>query len=153
MPGCPSHSPSTPLGRAEWVLITNDDTLGVEDAAVAYKSLLVIEIVFTQMTKTDVLALRAERDHVADLHLSVGHHHPVDEKLHELALLLEGSLSEPSPYPCAKRFDRADPAGKLRLMIHLGFQLLGFDLQGLKPSAPAPGVGADTQAAGSRCRG
>jgi len=83
------------------------------------------------MTKTDVLALGAEWDYVADLHLSVGDHDPVDEKLHELALLLEGSLSEPGPYPCAKRLDRADPASKLRLMVHLSFQLLSLDLQGL----------------------
>lgn len=43
MSRCRGHSSSTPPRWAEWVLITNDDTLSVEDAAVAYKSLLVIE--------------------------------------------------------------------------------------------------------------
>ena len=122
-------------------------------AVALYRQRWRIEIVFTQMTKTDVLALGAERDHVADLHLSVSDDHTVNEKLHELALLLEGGLSKSRAHPLAEAFYRADPACKLSLMVHPGFQLLSLDLQGLKPSDRALGVGADTRAAGSRCRG
>ena len=100
-------------------------------AVALYRQRWRIEIVFTQMTKTDVLALGAERDHVADLRLVVGDHHPVDEKLHELALLLECSLSDPGTHPLAEALDRADPAGELRLMVYFGFQLLNLDLQDL----------------------
>ncbi len=36
-----------------------------------------IEIISTQMTKTDVFAAGAGRDHVSDLHIAVGDDHPV----------------------------------------------------------------------------
>jgi transposase len=38
----------------------------------------VVEIVFPQMTKPDVLALGGGREHIADLHLVIGDHHAVD---------------------------------------------------------------------------
>ena len=38
----------------KWVLITNDDTLSVEDAAVAYKSLLVIERCFRSLKRGQI---------------------------------------------------------------------------------------------------
>lgn len=38
----------------KWVLITNDDTLSVEDAAVAYKSLLVIEHCFRSLKRGQI---------------------------------------------------------------------------------------------------
>jgi len=38
----------------KWVLITNDDTLSLEDAATGYKSLLVIERCFRSMKKTRI---------------------------------------------------------------------------------------------------
>jgi predicted transposase YbfD/YdcC len=52
-----------------------------------------IEIVQAQMTTAGVLAARAGRDDVADRDLVVGDHHPVDEQLDELALLLERRAS------------------------------------------------------------
>jgi hypothetical protein len=54
MPGCRSPAPSAPPRWAEWVLITNDDTLNVEDAAVAYKSLLVIERCFRSLKRGQI---------------------------------------------------------------------------------------------------
>jgi hypothetical protein len=45
------HSSSTPPRWAEWGLITNDDTLSAEDAAVAYKSLRVIERCFRSLKR------------------------------------------------------------------------------------------------------
>ncbi|MGO8947257.1 MAG: IS3 family transposase [Ktedonobacterales bacterium] len=38
-----------------------------------------IEIVCTQMTKTNVLACRTGRENIADLDLLVGDHHPIDQ--------------------------------------------------------------------------
>ena len=38
----------------KWVLITNDDTLSIEDAAVAYKSLLVIERCFRSLKRGQI---------------------------------------------------------------------------------------------------
>jgi hypothetical protein len=65
---------------------------GVEALTVAglYRKRWTLEIVFTQMTKTDVLALRAERDHIPDFHFTVGDHHSINEQLYQGTLLLEG---------------------------------------------------------------
>ncbi len=40
--------------EGKWVLITNDDTLSVEDAATAYKGLLVIERCFRSLKSTQI---------------------------------------------------------------------------------------------------
>src|SRR5215213_10648616 len=50
------------------------------------------EVVFPQMTKADVLAVRTGGQGVADLHIGVRDDHPVDEEHHELAALLEAGL-------------------------------------------------------------
>jgi hypothetical protein len=57
------------------------------------------EIVFTQMTKTDVLTLGARRQHVADLNIGVGDDHAIDEQQHKLATLLKVGLSQPALHP------------------------------------------------------
>jgi hypothetical protein len=51
------------------------------------------EIVCTQVTKPRLGAAGGGGDHIADLHLAVGHHHPVDQQLHQLAALLEAGLA------------------------------------------------------------
>src|SRR3954452_18912673 len=55
-----------------------------------------IKVVFTQMTKADVLALGAGGQHVADLDVGVGDDHPVDQQQHELAALLEAGAGQPA---------------------------------------------------------
>jgi hypothetical protein len=40
----------------------------------------VVEIVFPQMAKADVFAFGGGGEHVANLHLVVGHDHPVDQQ-------------------------------------------------------------------------
>jgi hypothetical protein len=59
----------------------------------------VVEIVCTQMTKTDVLAGWRRGDDVADFDIAVRDDHLINQQLDEEALLLEGGLSEPSLYP------------------------------------------------------
>ena len=49
----------------------------------------VVEIVFTQMTKTDVFAGRGRGNDVADLHVAIGHDHSVDQEQHHLPFLLK----------------------------------------------------------------
>lgn len=68
----------------------------------AYKRRNMIEIVFTQMTKAPVLALGAERDDKADLHLVVGDHDAVDQQFHELTALGEVGLGQPALHPLAE---------------------------------------------------
>src|SRR5919202_1397286 len=58
-----------------------------------------IKVVFTQLTKADVLALGAGGQHVADLDLGVGDDHPIDQQQHELAALLEVGPGQPALHP------------------------------------------------------
>ena len=54
----------------------------------------VVEVVFTQMTKADVLAFGAGGQHVTDLNVGIGGDHAVDEQQHELPALLKGGFGK-----------------------------------------------------------
>jgi hypothetical protein len=58
----------------------------------AYTRRFDLEIVCTQVTKPRLGAAWGGGDHVADLHVAVGDHDPVDQQLEQLAALLEGGL-------------------------------------------------------------
>jgi hypothetical protein len=60
----------------------------------AYRQRNHVEIVCTQVTKPRLGAAWGGRDHVADLHLAVGDHDPVDQQLHQLAALLEAGQAQ-----------------------------------------------------------
>ncbi|MBK8752432.1 MAG: transposase [Candidatus Competibacteraceae bacterium] len=53
------------------------------------------EIVFTQMTKTDVLAARVGRDDITNFDLGIRHDNPIDQKIDPLTLLFEGGINQP----------------------------------------------------------
>ena len=55
------------------------------------------EIVCTQVTKPGLGAAGRGGDHIADLHLAVGDHDPVDQQLHQLAALVEAGLVKAHP--------------------------------------------------------
>jgi hypothetical protein len=78
-----------------------------------------LEIVCTQVTKPRLGAVVGGGDHVADLHLAVGDHHPVDQQLHQLAALLEAGLAKADPkllqHRCHRPGDRAQPGQPLAL--------------------------------------
>src|SRR5215207_2347902 len=65
--------------------------------AVRYQQRNVVEIVCTQVTKPRLGAAWCGRDHVADLHVAVGDHDPVDQQLDQLAALLEAGLAKADP--------------------------------------------------------
>jgi IS6 family transposase len=52
----------------------------------------IVEIVFTQMTKTGGLAAGMGRDHVSDLHLVVDHQYSIDQQLHQSPPLREAGI-------------------------------------------------------------
>ncbi|MBI2939680.1 MAG: hypothetical protein HYY04_04510 [Chloroflexi bacterium] len=85
------------------------------------------------MTKTSVLAGRAGRDDVADLHLRLGHNHPVDQQLDQLPSLLEGRLGQPLPNALAEPLDRLHHAGQFGVLLRLRLQLLVLPLQTRRP--------------------
>src|SRR4029453_8094239 len=69
----------------------------------AYVRRFDLEIVCTQVTKPRLGAGLGGWDHVADLDLAVGHHHPVDQQLHQLAALPEAALVTPPAGPARVR--------------------------------------------------
>jgi len=75
----------------------------------------VIEVVFTQMTKSDVLALGAGGQHVPDLDVGVGDDHAADQQQHKLPALLEVGLVQSALEARAERFRRRCHAGELLL--------------------------------------
>jgi transposase len=77
----------------------------------------VVEVVFTQMAKADVLALRAGGQDVTDLDLGIGDDHPVDQEQHELAALLEAGLGQTALHTPAECLQRCRQAGKLPLAL------------------------------------
>ena len=90
-----------------------------------------IEIVLTQMTKAPPLAVGAERDDIADFHLTVGDDDTVDQQLNKLPPSREISLSETSLNPVAEIRGRGGPAGEPGLSVGLGLQLLRLRAQAL----------------------
>ena len=61
-----------------------------------------IRVVFTQMTKADVLTLAAGGQHVPDFDLVVRDDDPVNQQQHELPTLLEGGIHQPVLHPLTK---------------------------------------------------
>src|SRR5205809_1026962 len=53
----------------------------------------IIEIVFTQMTKTRGLAARMGGDSVTDFHVIIGHQDPINQEFHQGPLLLKRCVS------------------------------------------------------------
>jgi putative transposase len=64
----------------------------------------VVEVVFTQMAKPNVLAVGAGGQDVADLDRGIGDDHAVDQQQHELTALLEAGLGQSALHALAKRF-------------------------------------------------
>src|SRR3954465_13184688 len=96
----------------KFVLTTNDDTLSVADVALGYKGMWIIEIGQSQMTKTDLLARPVCRHHVADLDVTIGDDHAVDQELAQGPPLLEGGLVQALPPPPAELPDGVGQAGE-----------------------------------------
>ena len=83
-------------------LRTRGEEVGAKRHARAKARRWVVEVVFPQMAKPDVLALGAGGQHVADLDLGVGDDHPVDEQQDELPALLEGRRGQAVLHPRAE---------------------------------------------------
>jgi len=63
----------------------------------------VIEVVFPQMTKTNLLTTRGGGQGVTDLDIGVRDDHPVDEEQHELAALFEARPGQAALHPLSER--------------------------------------------------
>ncbi len=80
-------------------------------------------VVQSQMTKTDPLAKWSGRHHDADLDLTVGDDHPVDQEFDERTSLLERGVGQSLPYPGARRPNGTGQSGEFSLSGTMGLQL------------------------------
>ena len=111
-----------------WLWWASPGQLDLDLAWRAYTRRFDLEIVCTQVTKPRLGAGWGGGDHVADLDLAVGHHHPVDQQLDQLAALLEAGLAQ----ACAELLEHL--GRRLGDAAHLGQPLaLGGDLPLTRP--------------------
>jgi len=78
-----------------------------------------LEIGQSQMTKTDLLARPVCRHHVADLDVTIGDNHAVDQELDQGPPLLEGGLVQALPHPPAELPDGVGQASEFLLPVRL----------------------------------
>ncbi len=82
-----------------------------------------IEIVQSQMTKTNLFRTGGGRDHIADLYLLVGHNDAINQQLHQKPSLFKGRLGQPVLHPFTECFDRLDQSCQFILTAYTGLQL------------------------------
>src|SRR5215472_16793161 len=103
-----------------------------------------LEIVQSQMTKTHLLTVAGGGDHIADLHLFVGHNDAVDQQLHQLPLLFKGSLFKTVLYSLAKLLDRPSHLSEFKLLSGTRLELAHLTGHCLLPQSAHPAVSAAT---------
>ena len=90
-----------PAYTTPWLLATPLKLKAATIKAI-YQDRWPVEIVFTQMTKTDLFARWVDGDYIADFHIPIIDHHPIYQQLNQLPLLLKTSLSQTGLDPLAK---------------------------------------------------
>ena len=103
-----------------WIMTNMDPEAGLA----LYDQRMKIEIVFTQMTKMDVFARRAGRDHISDLDISIFDNYPVNEQFYQFPFLFKVRIFQPDLDTVAEILNRSCQAGELVLPIYLMDQLL-----------------------------
>jgi hypothetical protein len=88
-----------------------------------------VEIVFSQLTKTEMRTLWGGGDHIADLHLAIEHDHPINQEFHQQAALGKGGLFQACPDLRTERFQSLGDLAELEVLLGQGLQLalLGED--------------------------
>jgi hypothetical protein len=82
-----------------------------------------IEMVFPQLAIGRMRAVGWGGQHVADLHLAVGHDHPVDEQFDQQPSLRERRRCQPRPDGLAERLDPTGDGTQLEALLGDGVQL------------------------------
>ncbi len=89
------------------------------------------QIVFTQMTKTDMFAGRASWDHIADLDIAVFDDHAIDEQFRQFSFLLKVGIFQAVLDTAAKLLNGRCQTRQLILPIDLLGKLLFLLLHSL----------------------
>jgi len=85
------------------LLLSTDTALSAVAIVEAYANRWAVEVVFPQMTKTNLLTTRGGGQGVTDLDIGVRDDHPVDEEQHELAALFEARPGQAALHPLSER--------------------------------------------------
>jgi hypothetical protein len=85
------------------LLLSTDTAMSAVAIVEAYANRWAVEVVFPQMTKTDLLTTRASGQGVTDFHVCVRNHHSVDKQQDEFAALFEACLGQPALHPLSER--------------------------------------------------
>ena len=122
-----------------WLLATNLPSAQL--ALQAYRRRMWIEIVFTQMTKTDAFPGWASWDHISDLHIFVFDNNPIDEQFYQFPFLLKVCVCQPNLDSLTEIFYRCYQSSQFIVPIHLArklifevFKAMEFVLE-IRPSA------------------
>lgn len=90
-----------------------------------------VEIVCTQIAKTEAFAVRAGGNGIADVDVIIGDHHAINQELHQLALLLEGRAGKACLDALAEGLNVGDEPRYLVLPCGLGSEVLLLERQAL----------------------
>lgn len=111
------------VGEKEpWCLATNLPDLRM--ALQFYRLRMWIEIVFTQMTKTDAFPCWAGWDHISDLYIFVFDNNPIDEQFYQFPFLLKVGVCQPNLDPLTEIFYRCCQSSQFIVPIHLARKLI-----------------------------
>ena len=80
-----------------------------------------VEIVFTQMTKTDISTGFSRWNNVTDFYLTIINNDPVNQQFHQLSLLSKGGLGQSLLNPLAESFNGGGNGTQLKLFKQLCF--------------------------------
>src|SRR3989304_4365411 len=76
------------------------------------------------MTKMNVFARRAARDHISDLDFSIFDNNPVNEQFYQFTFLFKSSILQANANASAEILDRSGQANELLFPVHLIVKLL-----------------------------
>jgi putative transposase len=92
----------------------------------------IVEIVFTQLPRPELLTPRVSGQYGADFDLAVGDQHPVNQYLYQGAFLLGRGGREARLDPVAKVGQRGRQPGSLYTTVHLRVYLVGLGRESLQ---------------------
>lgn len=118
---CVLISKRHPRDRRTKYFLCTDLTLAPQAILRTYQKRWPIEIVFTQMTKGDMGAVRISRDDVADFDIGVGNYHSVDQQLNQLPALRESGVVQHRTNLGTKLLDRIGNLGQFQPLIDARF--------------------------------
>jgi hypothetical protein len=119
----------TPNGYEEWAILSDDPTdLHTFDE---YGLRFDIEMVFMQMTKTDMFAGGAGWENISDFDISVRDDYSIDEQFYQFSFLFKTGILQSRSDAAAKIIDRSRQTSQFTLPVHLLNKLLLLSFQPL----------------------